>query len=77
MTIKLFAFYFKDTIGFRLDMLIIAKLLYADILFQIFLKLFSKTTNAILMVIVSKKKFNLRLDIGDSSVENLVLKLAI
>jgi hypothetical protein len=36
MTIKLFAFYFKDTIGFRLDMLIIAKLLYADILFQIF-----------------------------------------
>jgi hypothetical protein len=54
MTIKLFAFYFKDTIGFRLDMLIIAKLLYADILFQIFLKLFSKTTNAILMVIVSK-----------------------
>ena len=53
MTIKLFAFYFKDTIGFRLDMLIIAKLLYADILFQIFLKLFSKTTNTILMVIVS------------------------
>jgi hypothetical protein len=72
MTIKLFAFYFKDTIGFRLDMLIIAKLLYADILFQIFLKLFSKTTNALFQIF-----FNLKLDIGDSSVENLVLKLAI
>jgi len=75
MTIKLFAFYFKDTMGFRLDMLIIAKLLYADILFQIFLKLFSKTTNTILMLIVSIY-FNLRLGIDDSSVENLVLELA-